>query len=174
MASDAWIRMCRGLYQVLQGFSKRRRALFVAVPMIMTLIGCDAAVSNRSTVTVADARVTLPAVRGRPGAAYFTLRGGDRPARLVRITADRAERIELHETRTIGGVMRMAALGETQVPAGATIAFGPGGRHAMLFGLDPVLRPGDRVRLTFSFEQAPPVTVQADVRAPGDAAHSGH
>jgi copper(I)-binding protein len=56
----------------------------------------------------------------------------------------------------------------------APLVFEPGGRHAMLFDLDPALRPGGRVALTFRFEPAPPVTVEAEVRGPGDVGHGGH
>ena len=42
----------------------------------------------------------------------------------------------------------------------------------MLFDLDPGLRVGDRLTLTFRFDPAPPAIVEADVRGPGDAGHA--
>jgi len=52
----------------------------------------------------------------------------------------------------------------------APLAFAPGGRHAMLFDIDPTLRGGDTVPLVFTFDPAPPVTVEAEVRSAGDHA----
>ena len=49
----------------------------------------------------------------------------------------------------------------------------PGGKHAMVFGLDPAVRVGDRVPLTFRTEGFAPRTVEAEVRGPGQA-HASH
>jgi copper(I)-binding protein len=118
-------------------------------------------------VTVTDAVVTVPAVRPNPGAAYFRIES-DRPVSLVRISDPAFARAELHDE----GMHERARF---PVTPQAPLVFAPGGRHAMLFGLDSGLRPGDRIPLTFTFEGAPEVTVQADVRAPGDVPmHMGH
>ena len=66
----------------------------------------------------------------------------------------------------------MAAIGQVAVATGE-VRFEPGAKHAMLFGVDPALKVGDRLSLTFTFEGAPPVTVEADVRGPGQA-HGAH
>lgn len=117
-------------------------------------------------VTVEGAAVTLPAVPGRPGAAYFMLRANRDGIRLVGLSSPAADRAELHEAG-----MRPAA--SFPLSASEPLHFMPGGRHAMLFGLEPSLRPGTRVRLTFTFEGAPPVTAEAEVGAPGDV-HTEH
>jgi hypothetical protein len=112
--------------------------------------------------------MTLPAVRGRPGAAYFTLRASV-PARLNGVTSSRVQRIELHESMAAG----MEPLKDSAIAAGATLDFAPGGRHAMLFGVDPALKVGARAPLVFNFEGAPAVTVEAEVLGPGGA-HASH
>lgn len=127
-----------------------------ATALILALAGCG----GDGGVRIEQAMVTLPAVAGRPGAAYFRIEA-DTPARLTGIDTARAGRIELHEAG-----MRPAR-GFALAP-GEPLVFAPGGRHAMLFDLDPSLRPGGRIALTFAFEGAPPVTVEAEVRAPGD------
>jgi copper(I)-binding protein len=64
---------------------------------------------------------------------------------------------------------------EIEFPSHGDLVFEPGGRHAMLFGIAPRVKPGDRIPITFSFNVAPPITVEAEVRAAGDEApHSGH
>ena len=140
---------------------------------VLSLAACDARPSEPE-VTVEGAIVTLPAVPGRPGAAYFELRTNNDPTRLTAVTRPRIERVELHETVTIGGISRMIPLRNATFDPQTPMRFETGGRHVMLFGIDPALRPGDRVRLDFAFDPAPPVSVEAEVRAPGDVGHEGH
>ena len=146
------------------------------VPLLAAVI-CVQACGQRPqepSVTVEEAVVTLPAVPGRPGAAYFTLRTNNDPTRLTGISSPQVGRIELHETVRQGGVSRMDPLRDTIFSPDAPLTFVPGGRHAMLVDMDPSLRAGGRLRLTFTFEPAPQVTVEAEVRAPGDAGDHGH
>lgn len=124
-------------------------------------------------VSVENARVTLPAVKGRPGAGYFDLKASGQPLRLAAVTSPRVQRIELHESMGGHGAMRMEPLKEASFPADGKLAFAPGGKHAMLFGIDPALKVGDRLPLTFTFDRAPAVQVEADVLGPGGA-HAGH
>ena len=146
-----------------------RRMMLAALVAGLVLGGCNG--RSGDGVTVSDARVQLPAVEGRPGAAYFELTTG-RPVRIVSVTSPQIQRIELHETREQNGVSRMTK--SENVTFEHELSFEPGGRHAMLFGIDPALRPGARVPLVFAFDQAAPVTVEAEVQAPGGGGHSGH
>jgi len=138
----------------------------VILATALALAACDVPRAEPQ-VTVTDARVTMPAVRGRPGAGYFTVRTNAQPVRITGVTSPRAERIELHEMRMDRGVMRMGPLQEAGLPANGELEFKPGGKHAMVFGLDPALKPGDRIPLTFTFDRAQAVTVQAQVQRPG-------
>src|SRR5688572_19468625 len=96
-------------------------------------------------VLVRDAVVTLPAVPGGAGAAYSTLRAAHDGEVLVRIAIERAERVELHETVPgPGGTSAMRPLPSPVAFERRELRFAPGGRHAMVHGLDPRLRPGDR------------------------------
>ncbi|MGZ8349128.1 MAG: copper chaperone PCu(A)C [Allosphingosinicella sp.] len=144
----------------------RRAATILA--MMLLVQACQRA-PEEPRVEVEDAVVTLPAVPGRPGAAYFMLRTNHDPTRLTGIVSQRVRRIELHESMNHDGMMRMAPLAVASFSPDAPLLFEPGGRHAMLFGIDPALRVGDRLSLTFRFDPAPPVTVEAEVRGPGDA-----
>jgi hypothetical protein len=132
-----------------------------ALGAALALVSCGGGESRAPRVTAQHAVVTLPAAAGRPGAAYFQLET-NRAARLVSVTSPSARRIELHEE----GMRPTAAF---ELTPDAPLHFRPGGRHAMLFDLDPALRPGARVTLTFTFEGGPvPATAEAEVRAPGD------
>jgi periplasmic copper chaperone A len=129
-----------------------------------------AACTSKPVEQVIDARVTLPAVPGRPGAAYFTLEGGERPNLLLEISSPRAMRIELHEMVESGGTMRMSKIeGGVDVPAGDEVSFAPGGKHAMLFDIAPSVKPGEKLPLSFRYSNGRVIDVQAEVRAPGEA-----
>jgi hypothetical protein len=132
-----------------------------ATSFLAALVAACSGEAGPARVEVRDAVVTLPAVPGRPGAAYFSLRSSV-AARLTGVDSARAGRIELHDP----GMRRAEAVA---LSPGETVRFEPGGRHAMLFELDPSLKAGDRLSLTFSFADGPPVTAEAEVRLPGDA-----
>ena len=138
-----------------------------ALAALLALAACGDEPAEPSA-TVENAVVTLPAVPGRPGAAYFTLRS-NRSVRLTGISSPQVGRIELHETMTVSGMSGMAPLRNPGVSPDAPLIFQPGGRHAMLFGIPTSVRTGQRMRLTFSFDALPPSTVEAEVRGPGDA-----
>lgn len=125
-------------------------------------------------VEAQDVRVQLPVVPGRPGAAYFTLKTNNDPTKLVSVTSPRIERIELHETSSEGGISRMRPARDLVFDPSKPLAFEPGGKHAMLFGVDAALKAGDKVALTLNFEPAPSLTVEAEVKAFGSAGHEGH
>ena len=116
--------------------------------------------------SVKRAWVRLPAVAGGAAAGYFTVRA-NRDDALVAVSAPGA-RVELHESMTHGGMTGMRPLAAAALPAGETIAFEPGGKHLMIFGLGPDLKPRDRLPLTFRFRSAPPVEVQARLVGAGD------
>lgn len=133
-----------------------------------------AAPAENAPVAIDNVVVTLPAVPGRPGAGYFTLRTTLPNLTLTGITSPQVERIELHETTVTDGVSRMGPLADAAITPAAPMLFEPGGKHAMLFGLDAALAVGGTLPLTFTFEGADPVTVEAELRAPGQSGHAGH
>lgn len=134
--------------------------------MATTLPGC----MKPATIEADHAWVRLPAVAGRPGAGYFTLYGGAVPTKLVAVSADLALRTEMHETMTEGGAMTMKPIAELPLPVGGTIRFAPGGRHLMLFGVSPDLKPGDPTLLTFTFADGSRIQRKAWAIGAGDPA----
>jgi periplasmic copper chaperone A len=93
--------------------------------------------------------VRLPAVPGRPAAAYFLIRGSAEAAELRAITSPEVERIDLHDTGMAHGMTTMSMIHSVAIPAGGEVAFAPGGRHAMLNGISP--RVGRATGLTLNF-----------------------
>lgn len=136
----------------------------------IALFACSPAEEAAPVETVENAWVRLPAVDGRPAAAYFTLNGGEAGDTLLAVDSERVATIELHETTMEDGAMRMRPIMSADVPAGETVAFEPGGRHAMLFGIDPEITPGTPVSLNFRFDSGRDVSVDAvTIAAGGDA-----
>ncbi len=146
--------------------------IILATAALFALAACNRQ-PPEPAVEVKEAIVQLPVVPGRPGAAYFTLRTNNDPTKIVSVTSLKVERIELHETREENGVSKMVPITDTTFPADGVLEFKTGGRHAMLFGIDPAVKAGDKVPLTFTFDPAPAVTVEAEVRAAGGV-HAGH
>ena len=146
----------------------------ISAAVLLAVASCNAE-GPEPAVTVSDAWVRLPVVRDRPGAAYFRLESNNVPTKLVSVTSPRIKRIELHGTVDRDGVSRMQKLPADDLvfPNGLEMIFAPGGRHAMLFGIDPDLKPGDRVTLTFHLEPMAPISVEAEVRAFGQS-HGAH
>jgi copper(I)-binding protein len=143
----------------------------LAVTALLSLASCQK--SNPQTgVLVEHAWVRLPAVTGGAAAGYFTATASGNDA-LLAVSAPGA-RIELHETMSMAGTGAMGAMtgmrpiASVALPAGGAVRFTPGGKHLMIFGLDPKLKNGGTVNLTFRFRKAPPVTAPAQLVGPAD------
>ncbi len=118
-----------------------------------------AACSRPKELYVDHAWVRLPAVRTQPGAAYFTLHGGKTDATLIAVSTDVAIRSELHESMA----QAMKPVASMPVPAASTIPFTPGGRHVMLIDLNPTVKPGGKLTLTFTFADGERILQDATV-----------
>jgi copper(I)-binding protein len=115
--------------------------------------------------------VRLPAVGGAPAAGYLTLTGGRKATALVRVESAMVQRIEMHESMGgAGGVMTMKPLDRLDVPAGGTVSFAPAGKHLMLFGIDPAVKPGTAVPLRFGFADGTTAEAEAKTVAAGEDA----
>lgn len=136
------------------------------VAVALLAAGCQQAPAETE---VEGAWVRLPAVSGRPGAAYFTIRGGSKGDTLLQVSTPAALRTELHETMDHAGAKSMRPIRDVAVPAGGTLAFAPGGKHVMLFDLGPQVKPGDTIPLSLAFAGGRTVEAQAKVVGAGDS-----
>jgi len=113
-------------------------------------------------------------------AAYVSVHNGGRSAdRLIGASSPAARQVSIHDSRNVGGVMRMRAAGPLAIAPGKMIEMKPGGVHVMLSGLKAPLRPGTKLPLTLRFEKAGAVQVSLPVKPPGTsggqaADHHGH
>lgn len=109
------------------------------------------------------ATIRLPAVPGRPAAGYLSLPiHGDRGA-LLSVTSPQAGRIEMHETMTSGTMSAMRPLARIDVRDGETLSFAPGGRHLMIYDLDPRIPAGAHLTLVLHFDRGGAQRLSAQV-----------
>jgi periplasmic copper chaperone A len=136
------------------------------------LIGAAGALAEDASIRLENPWVRRAAAMPDSGpgtqsraAGYLTIvnHGAARDA-LVSAVADVAERVELHETRNMSGMLMMEPVSRVDVEPGARVELKPGSYHLMLIGVKRALTPGQTVTLTLRFERAGPMTTRADVR----------
>lgn len=138
-------------------------------PMIAALLLAVALPAAAANVQVTDAwaRATMPGQK--VSAAYMTIRS-DADTKLVGVASAAAPRVELHEMKMDGEVMRMREVGTLTLPAGKPVKLEPGGYHIMLMNLDRPIAAGEAVPLTLTIESGgkrETVEVKAEARSPG-------
>lgn len=136
-----------------------------ALLSLSLLLPAPAPAATPSTVQVGQAwiRATPP---GAPTAAgYLTLvNAGAQADRLLSVSSEAAERVELHGSELRGGVMRMRMLGDgLELPAGTRVDLAPSGTHLMFIAPRRPLLAGDTVRATLRFGHAAPQEVEFKV-----------
>ncbi|WP_267434468.1 copper chaperone PCu(A)C [Sphingomonas sp. GM_Shp_1] len=141
-----------------------RRAIFLGLGALAgaaTLAGC----SGAPELYAEEGWVRLAAVPGRPAAAYFIVHGGPKPVDLISVGSDVAITTEMHE-----GGMAMRKLERVSVPAGGTVRFEPGGRHVMMYDMNPGVKPGRILSLLLTFSDGTRLRQGARVVGAGDPA----
>jgi len=146
------------------------RSVFPVVAPLIAIAAIGLSGCQKPKEIYADqAWVRLPAVAGNPGVAYFTLHGGPADTQLLSVTSPAVIRSELHESMAGGGGMAsMKPIGQVDLPAGSKVTFAPGGKHVMLFDINPAIKPGGNLTLVFTFANNLKIEVTAPVVAAGD------
>lgn len=121
-------------------------------------------------------RATAPTAKA--GGGYLTITNkGTAPDRLIAARSTASDKVEIHEMKMEGSVMRMRELEKgLEIPPGATVTLAPGGFHIMFMELRSPLAKGSKVPVTLVFEKAGPVDVEFLVQDIGSAqpSHSRH
>lgn len=137
------------------------------------LMACAALPAWAANVSVTDAwaRATMPGQK--VSGAYLKIQS-DADARLVGASSPAVPRVEVHEMRMDGDVMRMREVKAVDLPKGKTVALEPGGFHIMLMNLPKPIAAGDILPLTLVVESGgkrQTVEVKAEARAMGGMQH---
>ncbi|MBI4638806.1 MAG: copper chaperone PCu(A)C [Candidatus Rokubacteria bacterium] len=120
--------------------------------------------ARRAPMMAGDGQAGGKTERGN-GAVYVTVVNRGKAAdSVVAAATDAADKVELHETYNMSGMMMMRPLPKFDVPAGGKLEMKPGSYHLMLFGLRRDLEPGDTVKVTLTLEKAGALSVDARVR----------
>lgn len=115
-------------------------------------------------VTAGAARLVLPIVPERPGVVYFRVANMSKaPVTLAGVHVDGVGKAEMHSTN--GGAMK--PVDHVDIAPGATIAFAPGGLHAMAFDIADRLKAGGQTELTLTFADGDKTSLPVKVEAMG-------
>jgi copper(I)-binding protein len=125
------------------------------------------ATAGGTTVEKAWARATPAGVT--IGALYGEIRG-ETADRLISVSTPAAGKVEVHSSFEENGIMKMRRVEALDIPAGEVRKLAPGGLHIMLFDIKAPLVAGATLPVTFTFEQAGAVTVEATVAPLGASA----
>ncbi len=129
-------------------------------------------------IAVTDGRFNLPAVAGNPGVVYFTIaNSGEDQATIRSVDMIGAGSAKLHETSEWNGQMDMQELFTVPVMAGETVSFESGGKHVMVYDVDPSLAAGGETEVTLTFAGGDKISFPVKILAAGDDGtmdHSGH
>jgi hypothetical protein len=142
---------------------KFNRASLLLLCAAALLISCG--VVGSKGITISEAWVRASPMVERAGAAYMTINNGAATDdRLLSVTSDAADMIELHQTQENNGVMEMSPVESIPIPANGQTELKPSSWHMMLMGLKRELKAGEKVTLTLKFEKAGEVVISAEVR----------
>ncbi len=104
----------------------------------------------------------------RPSAVYLQIRNTSSISdRLIMVHTPIAKRGELHSHLIENGVIKMRHLKHINIPATKVTSLKPGGLHVMLFGLNSLLKKGDKFPISLTFENAGQATVLVHIEDVG-------
>jgi copper(I)-binding protein len=111
-------------------------------------------------------QLVLPAVRGNPGAAYFTLTNGGAGTILAAVSVAGAEKTEMHETSGAS----MTPIEKLPIKSGQKVKFAHGAKHLMVFGIDSRIIAGSKAEITLTFADGDKLSAPLEVVAAGEMA----
>lgn len=142
--------------------ARRLSAIFlVGLSIMLSACGQD------KVLYVDQAWVRLSPNEDMPSAGYFTVHGGEEDVRLLSVISPAVIRIELHESKEHNGIMSMDPVSGVDIPARSDIAFGPGGKHLMIWGINQAIKAQGKLPLTFIFSNGDRILYDAVLRKPG-------
>ena len=126
----------------------------------------SAAPEAKPGMTLSEGRLVLPAVKGNPAAAYFTLsNGGQGTVSVAAVAVTGAGKTEVHQT--VGGTM--SKVDSLDIDPGTTVKLEPGALHVMAFELDPKLAAGGTTEVTVTFADGDKLSAPLKIEARGAA-----
>lgn len=124
--------------------------LALAVPLL-TLTACEENLGKGPQLNVVSGHIVMGATPDRPAVGYFRVEGGPQPVELVAVTADLAQRVEMHESVRENGMMTMKPLERAAVPAKGELIFKQGGKHLMIWNINGAAVRAGKLPMAFVF-----------------------
>ena len=141
--------------------------------LLVLALACTAHAAEPSGLRFYNAWVRATPPNAQVAGAFLTIDNpGPTPDRLLSASTDRAARVEIHEMKMDGDVMKMRAISGIDIPPGAEVSVAKGnakGFHLMLLGLKKPLKDGDKFAMWLTFKRAGEVEVEVWVQSPADA-----
>ena len=120
--------------------------------------------SGTSDIMISDLTIRATTSQAGATAAYATIHNhGSDDDRLVGITVSFSKKAEIHEMKLDGNVMKMREIeGGLILPAGKMVTLEKGGNHLMFMGLTEQIKLSESYEITFEFEKADAITLNAE------------
>ncbi len=151
--------------------SKGRKWKVVGLILLMILLS---ACASGEGIESHEAWV-LSALQGENSAIYVILHNHTNvDDKLISVSTDVANAVELHLTTVTNDVMSMSPLESVEILAGDEVEFKTGSYHIMLVDLKQDLKAGDEITVTFNFEHYPAVTVNVPVQDSAETMEHQH
>lgn len=123
------------------------------------------------TVSVGDLKIMSPIIRATPlnapvSAGYMMIQNsGSENDRLIGGTASFAGKVEVHEMKMDGEIMKMRKVaGGLEIPAGGEVTLKSGGLHIMFMKLEEQMVAGETHMMSLEFEKAGSVEFELPVK----------
>lgn len=143
------------------------KRIFLAVTCLLAL----GATPAKLQVTDAWIRESNPA--RNITSAFLTLSNPTGKAIVVTgVTSPAAKIVEMHEMKTVDGVMSMRRVETIIVPPRGSVRLEPGGTHLMLIDLVTQARAGTALPLTLKLNDGKEIAVSALVKNPDEPQHA--
>lgn len=136
----------------------------IALTLAAILASVPGALASDVMVIKGFARASATA-QAHSAVAYLTLTNRAGAAdRLIGVETPAATTAQMHDTRSVDGVMSMSAVEALDLPPGVSVEMKPGGLHIMLLGLKAPLTEGTTLVLRVHFAQAGEIEAHIPVK----------
>ena len=152
----------------------RRFAAGLALIGALALAACQQAQKDTSEsapdgkpgLVASGGTLVLPAVKGRPGVAYFTVaNNSDTATSLASVYIDGVGKTEMHETKN----GTMGPLNWVELKPGDTVKFERGAKHVMAFDIGDKLVAGGTTEMTLTFSGGDKLSAPLKIESMGSA-----
>jgi periplasmic copper chaperone A len=157
------------------------RFIMTAVVCLTACTAMRVPIANAHDYKAGSLVIEQPWTRATPGGAkvaagYMTITNkGTAADRLIGGAFPRATRVEIHEMKMEGHMMRMRPLAHgLEIKPGQTVKLAPGGYHVMFIGLKQPLTQGEHIKGQLTFQKAGTVDVEFVVESIGAKSSGGH